>query len=717
MAGAFMLTFSIEKYCSVRFVRLFLVTIAVVAVEFAVFYLLGKHFRMSDLSELIVACLCVCIGMTMDLDIKQWSNVCYYYALGAIIMVVANCFYWIGDLVVQEYYVLNEGKNQIGGLLAIAGVATYFFAIKIKEQRTPFIILFVITLLLLVLIRAHSDCFALLACFIFITIKDCDWKFNWNIKTVITILGILLIGYIAYVGFIGDELNCFMVGGKHSSNIDALTSNRLERNQQAIAFLQEDPFLGEQEGASGILLIHNYLLLRLVRYGLLSLPLIAFYFYFGIFILCKLFKQRKTNIKDAGFIVCAIPLIISFAEPSYPYGPGSVQMLAYLLLGATLNFYLIPPKRQNEQGRVLHLSNDFANSKVHSELYQQLDKLGVEQIVYSPIRNKDLEGNNSFDGENTQIIYSYILRPLHRIFFNAKIDKIGKDVSKKIDLTQVAYVHATNLFSDGAVALYLKRHYGIPYIVAVRNTDLNAFLTYTPYLWWVHRAVIKEADKIVYITPMLQKRLINHFSLLGMRDVVRDKSIVVSNGINEYWLNNINTKIEHNHNICYAGIFDNNKNVKKLIASVLSLKSDFADIHLDLAGAGGEQEKDVLELVKQNPDILTYHGKITDKAIMKDFYSRNSIFAMPSHHETFGLVYVEAMSQGLSVVYSQGEGIDGFFVENIGERVNPNSVQNIASALRNILEHPERYETLSQERFNDFNWVYIAEKYKGFYKN
>ena len=404
---------------------------------------------------------------------------------------------------------LDEGKNQIGGMVAIAGSVMYFFTLKLPKQRTHFLVLFILTLLLLVLIRARSDCFALLACALFLSVKDIHWEWRPSLKNILTILGILLIAYIIYVGFISDELTRFMVGGKSSSDLDVLTSNRWERNQKGLEFLLKDPLLGEQEESSGILIIHNYILLRMVRYGIWSFPLVAFYLYFGIRTIVALFRERWTALRDVGFVACTIPLMVSFVEPNFPYGPGSVQMMAFLLLGATFRQYQQAPAHDAHGNTVLHISNDFTYSKVHTELYQHLDQEGVQQIVYTPIRNESLTGQNAFEGEHTRIIYSFILKPLHRLFFNRKIDKIGKDIAKQVDLDDVACVHATNLFSDGAAALWLKRHYGIPYIVAVRNSDLNAFLKYTPHLWWVHRAVIREAEKVVFITPMLQQRLTN----------------------------------------------------------------------------------------------------------------------------------------------------------------------------------------------------------------
>ena len=299
-----------------------------------------------------------------------------------------------------------------------------------------------------------------------------------------------------------------------------------------------------------------------------------------------------------------------------------------------------------------------------------------------------------------------------------KIDKICKDIAKKVDLSEISYVHATNLFSDGAAALRLKERYGIPFITAVRNADVNAFLRYTPHLWWVHRAVIHRADHIVSITPALQSRLNRHWTLCGMRETVKSKNIVISNGINDYWLNHLRleaTQHGKNHRIVYVGNFSKNKNVMRLAEAVLALKPEIPDIHLDLVGGSGTQEPQVMAFVQQHPDTLAYLGEIYDKEKLQQVYDENSIFAMPSKTETFGLVYVEALSQGLSVLYTKGEGIDGLFEETVGEAVSPMSTADIELALRKLLLHPEQYQTLPTERFADFDWTTIARKYQEIY--
>ena len=37
--------------------------------------------------------------------------------------------------------------------------------------------------------------------------------------------------------------------------------------------------------------------------------------------------------------------------------------------------------------KILHICNDFSFTKVHRNLYEQLDSLGLEQIVFNPVKN------------------------------------------------------------------------------------------------------------------------------------------------------------------------------------------------------------------------------------------------------------------------------------------------------------------------------------------
>ena len=503
-AAALVLTFSLTRSLSVRFVRLLILTI----VSMALVYLFIP-VRISDIAQLVVALITVILGINLEWKERDWADICYYYTVLMVAVTICNSLVYAGGLYVPEYYMFDEGKNQVGAMVAIGAAGCFYFGMKWREQRVSFWVISFLALLCLVLIRARSDCFALIACMLLITAKETDFRMKWNVKAVLTIIGIILIGVIIYTGFIGDELHTFMYGGKNADNINDITSRRWNRNQQGMEILRHHHTVEELHNPMKIPFIHNYPLLRLVRYSVFSLPLLLFYIYFGISALIEVFKTRKSQVKQVGWIVCCIPLLISFAEPNFPYGPGLVQMMAFLLLGFSLRPHDPPQSRLEAVGadRVLHLSNDFTNSKVHSNLYRELDAKGVKQTVFVPLR-KGASEDNRFDAANTEFVFAHILKRIHRSFFFHKIERTVKEIEKTVDLNSVSCIHATNLFSDGMTALELHRKYGIPYLVAVRNSDLNEFLRYLPHLWWVHRAVIEGAAKVVFITPNLRQRLL-----------------------------------------------------------------------------------------------------------------------------------------------------------------------------------------------------------------
>jgi glycosyltransferase involved in cell wall biosynthesis len=711
-AVAFALTFSLTRSLSARFVRLLILTILCMVIVRMII-----PMYMSDITQLVVALITVIIGMNLTWDENDWANISYYYTVLLIGVSISNSLFYAGGLYVPEHYMFDEGKNQLGAMMAIGATACFYFGMKRKEERTAYWVATFLTLICLVLIRSRADCFALIAMMLLITAKDADFHIKWNVKTVLTIIGILLIGYIIYVGFISDELNTFMHGGKSSTGINDLTTRRWDRNQKGFELLRHHQTIQEMQTPMKIPFIHNYPLLRLVRYRLFSLPLLLFYIYFGVSTLIEVFKSRKSDIRQVGWIVCCVPMLISFAEPNFPYGPGLVQMLAFLLLG----FSLRPAEPQGRPeaenaNTVLHVCNDFYYSKVHSNLYRELDQAGVEQIVFSPVR-KETPENHLFEGQHTTFHYAHILNRFHRLFFFHKIDRIVREIEKTVDLNNISCCHATTLFSDGMVAMELYRKYGIPYVVAVRNCDVNAFLRYMPHLWWVHRAVIESADKVIFIAPALRQRLLKHPTLIGMQKMTEEKSMVISNGINEFWLNNLHTEKnpETYHNLMYAGIFNRNKNLPRLIHTLQSLRTEFPDLHFDVAGDGGDNEKQVIHLMRQHSDWITYHGKITDLEEMEKLYRSNGIFVMPSKSETFGLVYLEALSQGLSILWSRGEAIDGLFTEHIGESVNPLNNHDLAEKLRLLLNQSENYETLPDSIFESFRWSSIARQYLSIY--
>ena len=369
--------------------------------------------------------------------------------------------------------------------------------------------------------------------------------------------------------------------------------------------------------------------------------------------------------------------------------------------------------------KVLHICNNFCGSKVHANLYDELDKQGVQQTVYTYYRDPSFEGKNKFEAQSTDFVYRPILSTYHRVLYHKKIHDVYADLKSQLSQVIPNYdlVHAVTMFSDGAVAYRLYKDFGIPYIISVRNTDINEFLEVAHHTWSEGMQVLRNAKKIVFISKAPKEKFCRHFLVKRILPKISEKMIIQPNGVDDYWLDHIvKGEQRKNNNIIYVGKFDMNKNVVRLVDAVLSLRDEFKDIHLHLVGGGGSREEKIKALVTAHPDTLTYHGKIFDKDVLKELYNKCSVFAMPSIHETFGLVYIEAMTQGLAVLYTKNQGIDGLFDEQVGAAVQALSTDSIKDGLRKILKNRRNYQGAQNVDFSRFHWQDIANTYKDIYE-
>lgn len=111
----------------------------------------------------------------------------------------------------------------------------------------------------------------------------------------------------------------------------------------------------------------------------------------------------------------------------------------------------------------------------------------------------------------------------------------------------------------------------------------------------------------------------------------------------------------------YVGTLRYSKNVH-LVIQAFAKSSISANCSLEIIGTGPDEDE-----MKQLPQTLgiakyvTFSGKVSRETVLKKM-SQSDCLVMVSR-ETFGMVYIEAMSQGCIVIAARGEGIDGIVVD------------------------------------------------------
>ena len=366
---------------------------------------------------------------------------------------------------------------------------------------------------------------------------------------------------------------------------------------------------------------------------------------------------------------------------------------------------------------VLHICNDYLGSKVHENLYLNLASFNIRQTIFYPFRKSKSKQLQDFEKKfDHNLLVSKPLKGYHRVLFRSKIRFLFFNLSKESNLKNFDMLHATTLFSDGAVALMVKKKFKIPFIVAVRSTDIDTFLRFRPDLILIGLEVLKEASAIIFISTALKERFLNHPLIFKQKLLLLSKCLVINNGIDSFWLNNrLNQKKQNANKILYVGSLIKRKNILELTRAVLELNEEGVNCNLSIIGGGGYYQKKVKMLSEKYYPKINYLGVIKNQNELRNEYNLHGIFALPSKSETFGLVYLEALSQGKPVLCSKNEGIDGLFDFKVGEFVHPNSILSIKKGLKKIMDNYSTYQ-IDKIDFTDFNWQNISKTYFTLYQ-
>lgn len=369
---------------------------------------------------------------------------------------------------------------------------------------------------------------------------------------------------------------------------------------------------------------------------------------------------------------------------------------------------------------ILHICSYYIGNKLYSELIDELDSSVNRQYIYIPVKNENSIGNNILEGNNNiSFHFDNIINFTDKILYMKKIKKQYQRIENSLNINTINFIHAHTVFSDGGTAYLLKKKYGIKYLVHVRNTDVNVFYRYGIHLRRFMKNILKEAEYIVFLSPAYKE---NFLKLLpnAISTEIEGKCLIIPNGINQYWLNSSEKnqkKKGEKVSLLFIGALVKNKNVEMILKSCKILLEKEIDFKLEIIGDGplrGKLEQLAKELAIDKK--IYFNGYIEDRNHIINLMDESDIFIMPSLKETFGLVYIEAMSRGLPVIFSKGQGIDGYYAEGeIGFSVDPLSETSIFCAIQNIIGN---YQSISKKCIMEsqhFNWKSIKEEYVDIY--
>ncbi|WP_412520302.1 glycosyltransferase family 4 protein [Staphylococcus simulans] len=366
--------------------------------------------------------------------------------------------------------------------------------------------------------------------------------------------------------------------------------------------------------------------------------------------------------------------------------------------------------------KILHLNSNFIFTQIYRNQIENMSN-DFEHVIYNPVK-KSVKFNSDYKYE---LHAPQIIKKSDSLFSLNRKNKSLKYLNKSINMKDVNLIHAHTLTNDGLLAYALHKRYKVPYILTIRGTDVNFSLPYKIHLRGVFKNALKQAKVLIFPNHNYKNKVLSFFK--NDKDIVDklEKSIVIPNGIDSFWLENARVGEKERNSkkeiqLLYVGRIYSNKNIHRVLDAICTINAE-GDYFIKMNIVGKIISEKYFEELKKVNDFK-YYG-VRDKSEIKQIMDGIDIFTMPSKSETFGLVFVEAMSQNLPIIYTKNEGIYDYFEDGIyGKATDYKNSNEIKENILHILENYDEFQrNLKDKEFlNEFRWNEIGEIYNDLYK-
>jgi glycosyltransferase involved in cell wall biosynthesis len=258
------------------------------------------------------------------------------------------------------------------------------------------------------------------------------------------------------------------------------------------------------------------------------------------------------------------------------------------------------------------------------------------------------------------------------------------------------------------------RAQGIPYCVTTHGISKVPELPDQMGMSWP----IKQAFKFGYLRPYywVLKNATHLFALSNqdaelMYELFPDQSVSVTpNGVKRAGDPKSPAPKESGITVpetymLFVGKIRESKGVSDLLEAYRAIETD-----IELLIAGPEQNHVLVEELK-GTDGVNYLGYV-EKETLDELYMQTDLFVFPTRSDVFPLVTLEAMAAGTPIISTKVGGLPEQISDDVGILVPPESPQQLADALSELLTHPERLAELGEHSIqrvqNEFSWDSIA---------
>ncbi len=289
-------------------------------------------------------------------------------------------------------------------------------------------------------------------------------------------------------------------------------------------------------------------------------------------------------------------------------------------------------------------------------------------------------------------------------------------IRKNHDFVDCELCMAHFVLPGGEVALWLKKKFGLPYVLISHGHEIpwvhpRQMILFHALAYFRIKSVCKKSE-LNFIQTGMMKANLDRF--LGRK--YEKKNVIIPNGVNTVRFYPDYSQRPGMLRILFAGRLVIQKDPFTFLKAILMFSKEKKDFEVHIAGDGNLRPR-MERFVARNGliDHVTFLGKVSQDEMVGE-YQATHVMVAPSLSEGMSIAALEALSCGCYLIATHASGYDDMIKEGVnGEFVRFRDPENIHQKLKGFYEKKKEAVIVPQINVHQipkiYGWKAISGEY------
>lgn len=385
-----------------------------------------------------------------------------------------------------------------------------------------------------------------------------------------------------------------------------------------------------------------------------------------------------------------------------------------------MNLYIVPawyPQNENDVTAIFFREQ----AQALAERGHNVTVIHIEPVSVTQCFSKPWHSERVWQDGNVRTIFHKVIVPIpakigkiqdkyiSNIFYKILKEQIKKDLTSGLSAPDLIHAHVSH--SCAYYCIKASEKLSLPLVVTEHYSGL-LLGTASEKDYARVAETINKSDAFIFVGSRFQETLCERLGIDKQTNVV---------------FNMVDTdaySIVDNHDggtftFLSACHLTENKSVDLVIKAFNKAFEKNTPVRLTIAGDGiarNSLESLVSELGET--ERISFFGRYT-KEQAKEIFADSDAFVLTSKVETFGIVYLEALSNGIPCIATKGQGAEDIITESNGFKVEYGDIDELADRMKYLYENQNKYDRtyLRNDCIERFGKDSICSQIESIYKS